>query len=165
MPQIVQVISTKYNGSLREKYEALLKESDGSVVQLSVPRGTPVWGEKLQRWVETDTDAVDIYFADRWYNVYHYGSSAPYLWYCNIAMPATFDGKTLRWVDLEIDVLCHLDRSLTVEDEDEFEATRVEMDYPDEVARSALAARDEVLGLASDSVFPFDHKVQMRRCT
>ena len=129
---------------------------------MGVPRGTSVWREKLQRWIETETDAVDTYFGDRWYNVYHYGSSAPYLWYCNMAMPATFDGKTLHWVDLDIDVRCDRDGSLVVLDEDEFEVHRVEMGYPEDVVEAALVARDVVLSLARLGVFPFDHEAQLR---
>jgi protein associated with RNAse G/E len=160
---MVQVVSTKYDGTPRETYEAGRLESNGELVQLVVHRGTLVWGDKLQRWVDMDTDAVDTYLSDRWYNVYHYGSSAPHPWYCNIAMPATFDGAKLRWVDLEIDVSCHPDGSIVVLNEDEFEVNRVEMAYPEHVAERALTALDEVPGLARKGLFPFDHAEQLRR--
>ena len=162
MPQMAQVVSTKYDGSLRDSYEAELLEKVGGLVRLSVPAGTPVLSGKSGQWFDAPDGGMDMYFDDRWYNVYHHGSSAPYLWYCNIAMPATFDGSTLRWVDLDIDIRCHLDGSLRVLDEDEFEHNRVEMAYPQDVVERALAARDEVLELASKGLFPFDHDAQIR---
>ena len=68
---------------------------------------------------------------------------------------------TLQWVDLDSDIHCHLDGSLRVLDEDEFEGNRVEMGYTSEVVERALAARDEVLRLGKNGSFPFDHETQI----
>ncbi len=113
---------------------------------------------------EAEDNAIEIYFTDRWYNVWHLREHTTYpnLWYSNIAMPAKFDGKTLRWVDLELDVRCYLDGSLRVLDEDEFEVNRLEMGYTDEVVERALAALDEVLRLGKEGTFPFDYETQIR---
>ena len=77
-------------------------------------------------------------------------------------MPARFDGATIRWVDLDIDIRCYLDGSLEVLDEDEFAQHRVELGYSDEVVEHALAARDEMLRLARAGAFPFDHETQIK---
>ena len=113
--------------------------------------------------VEAEDNAIEIYFTDRWYNVWHFREHTTYqnLWYPNIAMLARFDGQTLQWVDLDIDIRCYLDSSLRVLDEDEFEQNRIEMGYPSEVVDRALAARDEVLQLGKDGSFPFDHETQI----
>ncbi len=113
--------------------------------------------------VEAEDNSIEIYFTDRWYNVLHLREHTAYpnLWYSNIAMPARFDGKTLQWVDLDIDIRCYLDGSLQVLDEDEFEQNRVEMGYPSEVVECALTARDEVLRLGREGTFPFDHETQI----
>jgi protein associated with RNAse G/E len=76
-------------------------------------------------------------------------------------MPAEFDGLTLHWVDLDIDIRCYLDGSIRVLDEDEFRQNRDLMSYPEEVVDRALAARDEILNLAKGGDFPFDHEVQI----
>ena len=64
------------------------------------------------RWVESGktTRAVELYFEDRWYNVWHFRDDTTELWYCNVALPASFDGETLRWVDLDIDIRCYRGR-------------------------------------------------------
>ena len=45
------------------------------------------------RWVKSGqtTCAVELYFEDRWYNVWHFRDGTQELWYCNVAMPASFD--------------------------------------------------------------------------
>ena len=121
------------------------------------------------RWVQSGqtTCAVELYFEDRWYNVWHFRDDTTdplwfkVLWYCNVALPASFDGETLRWVDLDIDIRCYRDGAPEVLDEDEFEQHRVELGYPAEVVERALAARDEVLRLAQERVFPFDYETQI----
>ena len=161
--QKVWVVSTKYDGTPRDSYEAQLIDHEGPIVRLRVPAGTPTYG-KDGHMVEAEDNAIEIYFTDRWYNVWHLREHTTYpnLWYSNIAMPAKFDGKTLRWVDLELDVRCYLDGSLRVLDEDEFEVNRLEMGYTDEVVERALAALDEVLRLGKEGTFPFDYEMQIK---
>ena len=161
MPHIVRVVSTKYDGSPRDTYEGQLIDSGRGVVRLSVSAGTPTWWAKAQKWVDSVDDSIEIYFEDRWYNLWHFAPNDRNMWYCNIAMPPTFDRETLRWVDLDIDVRCQADGSLVVLDEDEFEQNRIEMGYPGDVVEAALAARDDVLSLAGQGLFPFDHQVQI----
>ena len=158
----VWVVSTKYNGTPRDSYEAQLLDGEGSKIRLRVPSDTPTYGNRGQM-IEAEDNAIEIYFTDRWYNVWHFREHTSYnnLWYSNIAMPARFDSKTLRWVDLDIDIRCYLDGSLRVLDEDEFERNCIEMSYTSEVIERALAARDEVLKLGKSGSFPFDHETQI----
>ena len=163
----MQVISTKYDGTLRDSYEAQLLDHDGPMLRLGVPAGTPVFDGRRGRTVQSDDTAVELYFEDRWYNVWHLREHTvfPNLWYANVAMPAVFDGEKLQWTDLDIDVRCHLDGSLTVLDEDEFEYNRVEMGYPAEVVEQALSARDEILRLGRAGASPFDYEAQIANAT
>lgn len=160
--QPVWVVSTKYDGTPRDSYGAELLDHEGSIVRLRVPAGTPTYGKHGQT-VQAEDNAVEIYFTDRWYNVWHLREHTTYpnLWYANIAMPAGFDGKTLRWVDLDLDIRCYLDGSLRVLDQDEFDQNRVGMGYTSEVVEHALAARDEVLQLGKSGIFPFNHEEQI----
>ena len=145
MQHLVQVVSTKYDGTMRDSYEAELLENAGGMVRLSGPAGTPVWSGKAGQWFDAPDDAMGIFFDDRWYNVWRVTSSPRDLWYCNMSMPATFDGSTLRWVDLDIDIRRNLDGSLVILDEDEFEVNRVEMGYPDEVVERTVRVRGHFL--------------------
>jgi protein associated with RNAse G/E len=85
-------------------------------------------------------------------------------------MPCQFDGSVLRWVDLDIDIVCYADGSIVVKDEREFEEHTTLLAYPDQVVERALAARDELLCLAQASEFPFKREsrrglnVRSREC-
>ena len=96
--------------------------------------------------------------ADRGSNVYHTHRTAGRRGiesYANVATPAQFDGETLRWIDLDLDVLTRKG-GVEVDDEDEFADHRERFSYPDDVVRHALAARDELLRLARSGASPFD---------
>ncbi|MFT5085800.1 MAG: putative RNA-binding protein associated with RNAse of E/G family [Candidatus Latescibacterota bacterium] len=58
---------------------------------------------------------------------------------------------------------CHLDGHLEVLDEDEFEEARQTLNMPTEVVTKAREALDDIVQLAQQGIFPFDHEVQMRR--
>ncbi len=158
----IQIESTKYDGTPRSMCEGRLVSFDGSAVRVFIPKGTPEYSAKANEYVDTSDNVLDIYFTDRWYNVYLNYEGQSNLWYCNIAMPAEFDGQTLRWVDLEIDIRCETDGSLSVLDEDEFEENRVKMSFPAHVVTEALSAKEEVLRLAGEKSFPFDHEAQLK---
>ena len=161
--RVVQVVSTKYDGTLRDTCQAQVLDHVGSTVRLIVPAGTAIYAGKADQGVEAEDNGIEIYFTDRWYNVWHLREHTtwPNRWYSNVAAPARFDGDELHWVDLDIDIRCYLDGSLQVLDEDEFERNRVEMGYPDELVSQALAAREEVLRLGRERVFPFDYERQI----
>ncbi len=163
MSRTIRVEKAKYDGTVQAAWESELLDHTGDLLRSVVPGGRPVYVLDRSRWVKSGetTCAVELYFADRWYNVWHVRDDTMELWYCNVAMPAEFDGETLRWVDLDIDIRCYRDGAPEVLDEDEFEQHRVELGYPDEVVERALAARDEALRLAQERVFPFDYETQI----
>ena len=163
-PRQVRIEKTKYDGTVRRFCDGQLLDHSGPLLRVKVPAATPVYVTREARWVPSGDTALHCYFEDRWYNVWHLCEHvvAPNLWYANVAMPAGFDGATIRWVDLDIDIRCYLDGSLEVLDEDEFAQHRVELGYSDEIVEHALAARDEMLRLARAGAFPFDHETQIK---
>lgn len=164
MPRTIRIEKAKYGGTVQAAWESELLDHAGSLLRSVVPGGRPVYVLGRSRWVQSGqtTRAVELYFEDRWYNVWHFRDGTTELWYCNVAMPASFDGQTLRWVDLDIDIRCYRDGVPEVLDEDEFAQHRIELGYPDEVVERALAARDEALRLAQQRAFPFDYETQIK---
>lgn len=66
---------------------------------------------------------VEIYFNDRWYNIYEIHDKADGRikgWYCNITLPAEFGEDSISYVDLALDLLVYPDGQMLVLDEDEF---------------------------------------------
>ena len=82
--------------------------------------------------------------------------------YANVATPATLDGDTLRWIDLDLDVVVLDDGTHALWDADEFERHRRAFGYPADVVERALAAQDELLAAARTRAFPFDREAHLR---
>ena len=163
MSSKIEIISKKYNGALRESYTGHLLEQVGPLIRVQVSAGGTAY-RSSDRPEASLYDAIEMYFTDRWYNVWHFLTQGMdrYLWYANIATPATFDGATLRWIDLDIDVCCHLDGTIQSLDFDEFHEHLSRMNYPDELVERALSAHDEVLQLAKSGAFPFNRTNQLK---
>ena len=132
------------------------------MIRVQISAGTPIY-RGVDRPAGSADNGIEIYFTDRWYNVLHFLEHGinRYLWYANISTPATFDGTTLQWIDLDIDVCCHLDGSIETLDCDEFQEHRLKMDYPNDLVERALAAHDEVIQLAKSGVLPFNRNTQL----
>ena len=76
--------------------------------------------------------------------------------YVDMTTVPTWAGRTVRAVDLDLDVVEGLDREVFVDDQDEFDENRVEYSYPRDVVDLALATRDIVLTAVRDKHPPFD---------
>lgn len=102
------------------------------------------------------------YWLDRWYNVIRLQNANGGLdgYYCNIARPLPFDGKTVRYVDLQLDVRVFIgsDGGLAwrLLDEDEFEAAREHYRYDDELVRRCYEAVDQIAAAVKAREFPFN---------
>ncbi len=65
--------------------------------------------------------------------------------YVDMTTVPKWAGRTVRAIDLDLDIVEGLDREVYVDDQDEFDEHRVEHSYPREVVDLALATRDIVL--------------------
>jgi len=153
-PKTIRVLGYKYDGSPRDEWPAQLVARRGTQLCVYVPAGTEEIVRGCRRQVMEDA-FTGLFWTDRWYNVWQLERSEGILFYANVAMPCRFDGRVLRWVDLDLDVVYYADGSIAVKDEPEFEEHTALFAYPDGVVERALAARDELLCLAHSGEFPF----------
>lgn len=171
--QRVRVLSTKYDGSHHYEQHGWLLQSLGGdpdePLRVLIEAGT-----ELRSYRGTFPARIDFTILfwpgqDRWYNVEHnhqvvvrpdgrHSTSS----YANVSMPATFDGDTVRWVDLDLDVTIR-DGVVELVDEDEFDEHRARMAYPESVIAQAREAASELLRLATASVPPFDRDAHIWR--
>ncbi|MEJ2600697.1 MAG: DUF402 domain-containing protein [Anaerolineales bacterium] len=86
---------------------------------------------------------IETYYTYRWYNIYEiHAAKDDQLrgWYCNVGKPAEFDGDTLSYVDLALDLLVFPDGRQIILDQDEF----AQMEISDHVRQQALRALGEL---------------------
>lgn len=76
--------------------------------------------------------------------------------YVDMTTPPTWDGTTLRAVDLDLDVVRLQDGTVYLDDEDEFAEHRVAFGYPPEVVTMAERSAAEVLAAVQQAVAPYD---------
>jgi protein associated with RNAse G/E len=155
--EIVTVYARKFDGRLHREWQArLLARSDSLVVVEGVFEAEirhPQLG-----LIAPGTLSTEYYWTERWYSVFRFREPAGELrnYYCNINLPAEFDGRSLTFVDLDIDVLVAPDFSRRILDEDEFEANAARYAYPAEVRAAVPRALAELLALVERREYPFD---------
>ncbi|HLF78241.1 MAG TPA: DUF402 domain-containing protein [Dehalococcoidia bacterium] len=162
----VTVRATKYDGSDHWVHPArLLQAADDGFVQTATDSGLVI-----ARSAGSFTSMFNTrghYWRDRWFNVIRLETPDPKtgVWrldgyYCNIASPVQFDGSTVGYIDLQLDVRVFAgpDGSLTyrVLDEDEFEAARDHFVYPQDLIDRCWTAVDQVIDMVGKRAFPFD---------
>jgi uncharacterized protein len=161
----VHIRSVNYDGSAHWSHPAwLVRHQDGIVLTRTEA------GLLVAREVGSYTSPFNTrghYWPDRWFNVIRLedpgeasGPGRLSGFYCNIATPVEFDGQSVRYVDLQLDVRVFADEQgrLThrLLDEDEFEEARLRYRYPEDLVERARRAVVEVIALVEGREFPFD---------
>jgi protein associated with RNAse G/E len=177
-PIRVRVQSTKYDGSLHNDYGAYLLDGGGDAagtegasnegghpLRLHVPAGTRI--ESYRGRYDTSVAFTALFWpgAEVWWNVYHNHAPAGrrgFVSYANVSTPASFDGESVRWVDLDLDVVVMPGR-VELDDEDEFEAHRLRFANPPDIEARAREAASELLERAARLSPPFDREAYIPR--
>jgi protein associated with RNAse G/E len=156
----ITVRATNFDGTPHWEHPAWLVRADGGFVQTQTPANTAVRTEG-DGYV-SPYDTLGHYWTDRWFNVIRLETPGEGLfgYYCNIATPLEFDGATVHYVDLQLDVRVFADAAgalnYRIVDEDEFEEARERYAYAKELVERCHAAVDELVGLIEAREFPFD---------
>ena len=108
--------------------------------------------------IASGTHSLEYYWLDRWYNIFRFAQPDGKLrnYYCNVNVPATFDGETLSYVDLDLDILVNPDFSYRILDVEDFERNAKCYGYTIEVRAKAREALDELVTMIETQAFPFN---------
>jgi uncharacterized protein len=158
-PVQITIRASNYDGSPHWVHPALLIEQTDSFLVTRTSSGLEIATER-GAW-NSPFDTRGYYWQDRWFNVIRLEQPGRGLtgFYCNIATPASFDGRDLRYIDLQLDVrvfVSEAEWTYTVLDADEFEAARRRYAYPEDLVVCCRQAVDEVIGLVEARGFPFE---------
>lgn len=97
---------------------------------------------------------------DEWWVASFYPTHPELSVYLDIATPPEWDGSRLIFIDLDLDVICRLDGTVEIIDQDEFEENRLLYGYPDDLVEAAIAAADPALALLRTGAKPFDETAE-----
>ena len=151
----VQVL--KYDRSEYRRWRARLARRAGTLMVFDAEFDADVEHDLLGQ-IQSGTRTVEYYWLDRWYNIFRFLSAdgATRLFYCNVNMPPKLEGDTLRYVDLDIDILVQPDLSYQILDLDEFETNANRYGYPPDVKEQAQEAVKQLTSMIASRQFPFD---------
>ncbi len=152
----IEVRAYKYDGVLHRSWDAKLTRQEGSLVVLDAKFPEEIVHDLLGT-IASGTRSLEYYWLDRWYNVFRFAQPDGTLrnYYCNVNVPATFDGETLSYVDLDLDILVDPDFSYQVLDVADFETNAIRYGYPADVRIKAREALAELVSLIEQRAFPF----------
>jgi protein associated with RNAse G/E len=153
----VEVRVYKYDGLLHRTWPAELFRQEGSLIVLDAKFADEVIHDLLGT-IASGTHSLEYYWLDRWYNVFRFAEPDGALrnYYCNVNVLPTFDGETLSYVDLDLDILVEPDLSYRILDVEDFERNAEDYGYSVEVRANARRAVDELVRMIEARAFPFN---------
>ena len=153
----IEVRAYKYDGALHRTWNAELLRQDGPLIVLDAKFADEIVHDLLGT-IAVGTHSLEYYWLDRWYNIFRFAEPDGKLrnYYCNVNQPPDFDGKTLSYVDLDLDILVEPDSSYRILDLEDFEINARRYGYTEEVQTNARRALDEVVLLIETRAFPFN---------
>jgi len=155
--EIITVQARKFDGRLHREWQARLVSQDDSLIVVEGVFEDEIRHPQLGL-IAPGTLSTEYYWTSRCYSVFRFRAPGGELrnYYCNINLPAEFDGSVLTFVDLDIDVLVAPDFSLRILDEDEFAVNAARYDYPAAVRAAVPHALAELLSIIERRDYPFD---------
>ena len=160
--RLVTVHATRFDGADHWIHPATLLRADDDIVITQTRAGLDI-SRGNGKWFTSPYNTHGHYWPDRWFNVIRLELPGQGLFgfYCNIATPLQFDGATVGYVDLQLDVIARVTTGggLTywLADEDEFEEARDHYGYDDALITRCYDAVKEVSNMIQSREFPFDH--------
>ena len=163
--QKIRITSRKYDGRLPDENEAFLYAEDHERLVVYAPVGAMSYDRHKQMWVAAPDGLLEIYFKNRWYNVWHICEQTSNInqIYSNVSRPAVRTDTGIEWVDLDLDYRVHMDGRIERLDEDEYRAHIVSMGYSPEVQAHVQAACAEIEALHHQRADPFNYAEQVAR--
>jgi len=154
---LIEVQTFKLNGQPHRTWRAELIRQEESLLILDGAFEVDVQHDLLGT-ITAGTHSLEYYWLDRWYNVFRFSQPNGELrnYYCNVNVPPAFDGETLSYVDLDLDILVAPDFSFQILDAQDFERNAEIYGYDDEIRANAQRALDELVALIGKRAFPFN---------
>jgi hypothetical protein len=155
--KIITVNACKYDGSIHRNWTAELIEFSGALIVLDGVFDRDINHSSLGL-IKSGTRSIEYYWLDRWYNVFRFIETDGALrnYYCNVNVPPNFEGNTLSYIDLDLDILVAPDLKYSLLDEYEFEINQARFNYASEVRIKARESIEELISLIEKREFPFD---------
>ena len=144
----------KHNGYLdRTSDEATVLYNDEEV--LIVANNHTTLTEHNGESHTTNEPAVLFFFKHKWFNVIGQLKKNGLFYYCNIATPYIIDGKTIKYIDYDLDLRVFPDGGFKVLDRNEYRYHKKIMRYTKELDLIIEKSLQELIELKKHQAGPF----------
>ncbi len=144
----------KHNGKIHRAWdEAILLEIHDDYLVFGNNR-TKVVESDGRSW-RTKEPAVMYFYKKRWFNIIGQYKKTGICYYCNIASPFLLDGKTIKYIDYDLDLRVFPDGSFKVLDRGEYNYHKSIMHYSEDLDRILKYELSNLIAWARAKEGPF----------
>lgn len=148
----------KHNGYLDQtSEEAIVLETTDDYIIVANDRTKLT--EHDGRSHRTNEPAVLFFYKKHWFNVIGQLKSTGLFYYCNIATPYIIDGKTIKYIDYDLDLRVFPDGGFRVLDRNEYKYHKKIMGYSKELNKIIETELTNLIEMKKAKNGPFSDKI------
>ena len=150
--------SYKHDGSIHRSWdEAILLDVNDDYMVFGNDR-TKVTESDGRCW-KTKEPAIMFFYKQSWYNIIGQLKSDGIYYYCNLASPYVIEGKTIKYIDYDLDLRVLPDGAFKILDRGEYNYHKRIMNYPlaiDKIVKDELTS---LINIVRVKGYPFNAMV------
>ncbi len=154
----LKIYCYKHDGTLEHTSdEAIVLENNDEF--LVCGNGRTKITEKDGRSHFTNEPAVLFFYKDHWFNIIGQLKKFGLFYYCNIASPYVIDGKSIKYIDYDLDLRVFPDGGFRILDRNEYNYHKKTMHYSNELDSIIKSELSYLIDKKRDSSGPFKNGV------
>lgn len=150
----LKIFCYKHDGTLEHtSEEAVVLENTAEY--LVCGNGRTKITEKDGRSHMTNEPAVLFFYKDHWFNIIGQLKKFGLFYYCNIASPYIIDGKSIKYIDYDLDLRVFPDGGFKILDRNEYNYHKKVMKYPDKIDKIVKDELSQLIEKKRNNEGPF----------
>ena len=147
--------SYKHNGNIHRSWnEAILLDYNDDYM---------VFGNNHTKVIESDgrswhtkEPAIMFFYKHKWYNIIGQLKKDGIYYYCNIASPFVIEGKTIKYIDYDLDLRVFPDGAFKILDRGEYKYHKKIMHYSEDIDCIVKEELSNLIEIVREKNTPFD---------
>ena len=154
----ISIQSYKHDGSLHRYWDrGFLLENNDDYIVVATKRAKVVENNG-RRWF-TKEPAVTIFSKKEWWNAICMLKQDGICYYCNIASPAIFEDKIIKYIDYDLDTKLFTDGEIRILDEKEYQKHKKIYRYSEDLDTILKYTTNKIVELMEKKEYPFDDEM------
>ncbi|WP_236607991.1 DUF402 domain-containing protein [Spiroplasma chrysopicola] len=153
---VVLVHAYKHNGAIYRSWDAAIVLELNSDYLVLVNEDVTVTELNGRKW-KTNEPAIWIFNRKNWSNIICMFKETGLNYYCNIASPFIMEGKTIKYIDYDLDIKVFSDGAYKILDLKEFNRNRIMWKYGQDIINMIWSEVDNLKNQIKNQTFIFSH--------